>query len=117
MLFYRRRTEGRPTHILDRSLSQSFADEVRVQKAKFHPSSESAPEEQGEEEEMQCEEEGGQERKRSRNEVHRTILTLTHVTEVSSCLYPLVFSQQSGSGDDVFAGDGAAAASSMEEPD
>ena len=77
MLFYRRRTEGRPTHILDRSLSQSFADEVRVQKAKFHPSSESAPEEQGEEEEMQCEEEGGQERKRSRNEVHRTILTLT----------------------------------------
>ena len=53
MLFYRRRTEGRPTHILDRSLSQSFADEVRVQKAKFHPSSESAPEE----EEMQCEEE------------------------------------------------------------
>ena len=116
MLFYRRRTEGRPTHILDRSLSQSFADEVRVQKAKFCPSSESAPEE-GEEEEMQCEEEGGQERKRSRNEVHRTILTLTHVTEVSSCLDPLVLSQQSGSGDDVFPRDGATAASSMEEPD
>ena len=69
VLFYRRRTEGRPTHILDRSLSQSFAEEVRVQKAKFHPpSSESAHEEEGEEE-MQCDEEGGQERKRSRNEV------------------------------------------------
>ena len=47
------------------SLSQSFADEVGVQKAKFRPSSESAPEEeemQCEEEEMQCEEEGGKER-------------------------------------------------------
>ena len=68
VLFYRRRTEGRPTHILDRSLSQSFAEEVRVQKAKFRPNSESAHEEEGEEE-MQCGEEGGQERKRSRNEV------------------------------------------------
>ena len=68
MLFYRRRTEGRPTHILDRSLSQSFA-EVRVQKAKFHPPSSESAHEEEREEEMQCNEEGGQERKRSRNEV------------------------------------------------
>ena len=49
--------------------------------------------------------------------IYRTILVLTlHAAEVYTCLDPLVLSQQSGSGGDVF-GDGAAAASSMEEPD
>jgi len=64
VLFYRRHTEGRRTHILDRSLSQSFAEEGRALKAKYHPSTNSGPDE----EEMECDEES-QERKRSRNEV------------------------------------------------
>ena len=63
VLFYRRQMEGRRPHILDRSLSQSFAEEGRALKAKYHPSTDAAPEE-----EMECDAES-QERKRSRNEV------------------------------------------------
>ena len=35
VLFYHRRTEGRPVNILDRSLSQSFAEEKRILSRKY----------------------------------------------------------------------------------
>lgn len=35
VLFYQRRTEGRPVNILDRSLSQSFADEKKILSSKY----------------------------------------------------------------------------------
>ena len=35
MLFYQRRTEGRPVNILDRSLSQSFAEERKILSSKY----------------------------------------------------------------------------------
>ena len=35
MLFYQRRTEGRPVNILDRSLSQSFAEEKKMLSNKY----------------------------------------------------------------------------------
>ena len=64
---------------------------------------------------MQCEEEGGQERKRSRNEVGSAILESFMLQSFTAVL--IIPFQQSSSGDDVFAGDGAPATSSMEDPD
>ena len=73
VLFYRRRTEGRPVrrNILDRSLSQSFADEHKKLKEKYAALEE---EEEGEKERVQTrdekmEQDNQQSNSRTRNEV------------------------------------------------
>ena len=72
--------EGHPTlHILDRSLSQSFAEEVRQRKARYQPEGGSHSEEGGEDEnegEGEKEERDSKERKRSRNKVRHSVLAV-----------------------------------------
>lgn len=63
MLFYHRRTEGLPVRsILDRSLSQSFADKGRQLKAKYHNGDGDGNDEEKDEEKKD------EESKRSKNE-------------------------------------------------
>ena len=45
VLFYQRRTEGRPVNILDRSLSQSFAEERKILSNKYKGAPDSTVEE------------------------------------------------------------------------
>lgn len=78
VLFYRRRTEGRPVrrNILDRSLSQSFADEHKKLKEKYATVEEEkgASEEEKADETEKMEEDNNQDLSgslRSRNEVSR----------------------------------------------
>ena len=92
VLFYRRRMEGRPAlHILDRSLSQSFAEEVRQRKARYQPEGGSHSEE-GNENEGGGEERESKERKRSRNKV--SLLSFIqppvplYVTSITVCCEP-----------------------------
>ena len=79
VLFYCRRTEGRPVrrNILDRSLSQSFADEHKKLKEKYAASSQLEEEKEGEEEREQTrddkmEQDNEQSNNRTRNEVSLT---------------------------------------------
>lgn len=81
VLFYRRRTEGRPVrrNILDRSLSQSFADEHKKLKEKYAANSQLDEERENGEQGEKKEEGGSRDEKmdqdnqrsnnRSRNEV------------------------------------------------
>ncbi len=77
VLFYRRRTEGRPVrrNILDRSLSQSFADEHKKLKEKYAASSQLEEEEEEREKEGELSKEEKMEQdnelsNRTRNEVY-----------------------------------------------
>ena len=74
VLFYRRRTEGRPVrrNILDRSLSQSFADEHKKLKEKYAASSQLEEEEEEEKGELSTDkkmEQNNEQSNRTRNEV------------------------------------------------
>ena len=85
MLFYRRRTEGRPVrrNILDRSLSQSFADEHKKLKEKYAANSQLDEERENGEQESKEETSSNRDEKmdqdnqrsnnRSRNEVRVNI--------------------------------------------